>query len=299
MDDEFDSNSDVDVSDAGTTDVPADNPAWNDAWSALREDPSLAVMSPKIQAALKPVLQRWDKDRQDQVEKYKPYSEFVDNGVNVDTLRAGVNAVSRINNDLPGFYKQIGEVLEQAGLMPTAQNIQAAAQQIQSDGDDEDEDPNAARLNAAEIQLQELQTREQQRDFNVLKQQEYNALDSVMKKVEKSHGESNLKDLPFRGQGSASEYVLAVATSQLAQNPNARPNIEKIYESWATTMRTARSLPPPGRNAPAIVGQQGGNASALPQNTEAGKIPSEVLTGKPSAFNKWVMENVMPGLRNQ
>lgn len=112
-----------------------------------------------------PHLQEQDKYFQQEIEKYTPYKEFVEEGISPEILRGGMNLAKAIETQPMDVYESLTAYLKQNGLL--AEDAKAAAQQIMEEesGEDFEDLFDGEQIPAAlKKELEELKqmTREQQ-----------------------------------------------------------------------------------------------------------------------------------------
>ena len=83
-----------------------------------------------------PHLQEQDKYFQQEMEKYTPYKEFVESGVDPEILKGGMNLARAIETQPMDVYESLTDYLKQNGLL--AEDAKAAAKEIMEDESGED-----------------------------------------------------------------------------------------------------------------------------------------------------------------
>lgn len=90
-------------------------------------------------AKIAPHLQEQDKYFQQQLEKYSPFKDYVEQGVSPDLILGGLNLARAIESNPQEVYASLKDYLGQQGLLPE-EAAQAAADIMESESGDDVED---------------------------------------------------------------------------------------------------------------------------------------------------------------
>lgn len=228
------------------------NPAWADIESQV---------DPFTFSKLRPVLSKMDQQAQQRVtqsnEQLKPYKEFIDQKVPVETLRSALALGQRLNDNPVEVYEQLGSFLRENGRMPTQQE-QAAADPVTGEipNADEQEDPRFAALEAQQQQMQqylaEQQYQQELHSANV-------ALDSETNALKGAHPELSDADV---------QEIIGRAAFVAQQNNNGQiPSLEETYGWFSGLRNRILSAPRPGDSAPRLLPTNGGLPSGQQQQS--------------------------------
>lgn len=135
-------------------------------------DKLLAELPEAWHSKVTPYLQEQDKYFQQQLEKYTPFKEFVEDGVSADVIRGGINLANAIASDPVEIFNNLQAHLRSQGLL--GEEAAQAAMDIMEDesGEDFGDLFDGERVPAAlQKKLDELEARQSDAD-NYMYQQE-------------------------------------------------------------------------------------------------------------------------------
>lgn len=119
-----------------TTETPvvetpqAEEPKVHPAYEKL-----LAELPEAWHAKVTPYLQEQDKYFQQQLEKYTPFKEFVDDGISADIIKGGLGLARAIDEDPVAIYNNLAKYLKDQGLL--AEEAKQAAKDIMEEASGE------------------------------------------------------------------------------------------------------------------------------------------------------------------
>ena len=99
----------------------------------------LAELPEAWHAKVAPHLQEQDKYFQQQLEKYSPFKDYVEQGVSPDLILGGLNLARAIESNPQEVYESLRDYLGQQGLLPE-EAAQAAADIMENESGDDVED---------------------------------------------------------------------------------------------------------------------------------------------------------------
>jgi hypothetical protein len=255
------------------------HPAW---------DKMLAELPEVLHGKVTPYLQEQDRNFQQQLEKYTPFKEFVDQGISPDVITSGLNLAYAIENQPTEVYESLQEYLVEQGMLK--KDAKEAAKDIMEaeSGEDfenmfnEDEIPAALKKELAE--LREKQT--EQDDYiyqQELAKETEQELESITSEMEGLKGQYHLSD------------AHEVAIYDLMQNAlNAGREIS-VQEAAGQLSQMIGGFVPitaqaPNASAPTIMGSEGG-AGVQAQQIEIPKSSKDKKEMLSQMFEEWQRAN--------
>ena len=100
------------TTDAPVVDAPVEETKVHPAW-----DKMLAELPEAWHSKVTPYLQENERNFQQQIEKFTPYKEFVDEGVSPELMRGGLNLARAIESDPTEVYGNLKNYLQDQGLL--------------------------------------------------------------------------------------------------------------------------------------------------------------------------------------
>ena len=213
-----------------------------------------------------PHLQEFDRNVQQEFEKYNPYKEFVEAGVNPEVLRGGLNLAKAIETQPLDVYESLTTYLKQNGLL--AEEAKQAAKDImeQESGEDFEDIFDGEQIPAAlKKELEELKQMTKQQQEYLYNQQleaetekELKALEEGMSKLRSQYQISEaheiaIYDIMNAAINAGRDITLDEAAKQLAA---------MIPGGFQSATQRAAAEP-----APTVIGSAGG-AGIQAQNLE-------------------------------
>lgn len=190
----------------------------------------LAELPEAWHSKITPHLQEQDKYFQQQLEKYTPYKEFVEEGISPDMVRGGINLARAIDSDAVGVYTSLQEHLKSQGLL--AEEAKQVAKEIMEEesGDDfenifdGEKVPKAMQkeLDALKAKTEEVENWKNQQEFTREQERYTVELQTEMAELKKQHNineahEVAIYDILNNAFSAGREMTVAEAARQLSQ----------------------------------------------------------------------------------
>lgn len=216
-----------------------------------------------------PHLQEQDKYFQQEIEKYGPYKEFVDEGISPDVIRGGVNLARAIEMRPMEVYESLSGFLQEQGLLQ--EDAAKAAKEIMEDesGEEFEDLFDGQQIPAAlKKELDELKSMTQQQQEYLQNQQLEADTQRELKILEE--GMTKLKS---EYQISEAHEVAIYDIMNAALNAGREVTLEEAAKQLSSMIpgglqsATAKSAAEP---APTVIGSAGG-AGIQAQNLEVPK----------------------------
>lgn len=223
-------------------------------------DKLLAELPEAWHSKVTPYLQEQDKYFQQQLEKYTPFKDLVDEGVSADLIKGGLNLARAIENDPTEVYTSLQTYLKDQGLL--AEEAKQVAQSMMEEESGEDfEDmfdgekiPKALQkeIDALKAQQSEAQDYIYQQELAKETEKYATELESEMAKLKSVHSineahEVAIYDIMNGALNAGREITVAEAARQLSQ---------MIPGGFSPAGQSAE--------APTIVGNAGGSGVVAP-----------------------------------
>lgn len=204
-----------------------------------------------------PYLIENDKNVQSQLEKFTPFKEFVDNGLQPEVIRDSLRLADVALNDPVYLYRALGDQLRQQGLFDEAEQADAQADAIEEQNDGEDYELSPA-----------LRKEFENRDAILLQQQEYLRNMQYEQEVysEQTILESEINEINSRYDIPAQtmERILSVMELQLQRGEDATVYTAARELAEITGIRYNEKGAAPKADAPLVMGGNGG--AGVPSN---------------------------------
>ena len=255
------------------------HPAW---------DKMLAELPEVLHGKVTPYLQEQERNFQQQLEKYTPFKDFVDQGISPDVITSGLNLAYAIENEPTEVYQSLQEYLIEQGMLKS--DAKEAARNIMEEESGEDfenifdEDEIPAGLKK---ELAELRDRQSQQDDYIYQQE-------LAKETE-----VELETITNEMEGLKSQYHLSdaheVAIYDIMQGAlNAGREIT-VQEAAGQLSQMIGGFVPisaqaPNAAAPMIMGSEGG-AGVQSQRIEIPKGSKEKKEMLGQMFEEWQRAN--------
>lgn len=121
------------TTDAPVVDAPVEETKVHPAW-----DKMLAELPEAWHSKVTPYLQENERNFQQQIEKFTPYKEFVDEGISPELMRGGLNLAQAIESNPTEVYGNLKNYLQDQGLLK--EEAAQAAKDIMEEQSGEDFD---------------------------------------------------------------------------------------------------------------------------------------------------------------
>jgi hypothetical protein len=190
----------------------------------------LAELPEAWHSKITPHLQEQDKYFQQQLERYTPYKEFVEEGISPDMVRGGINLARAIDSDAVGIYTSLQEHLRSQGLL--AEEAKQVAKEIMEEesGDDfenifdGEKVPKAMQkeLDTLKAKTEEVENWKNKQEFDREQERYTIELQSEMSELKKQHNineahEVAIYDILNNAFSAGREMTVAEAARQLSQ----------------------------------------------------------------------------------
>lgn len=251
---EFDINPEAPIEEAPaveTPEVPAAEPV-NDSKVHPAYEGLLAEIPEAWHNKVIPHLQEQDRNFQQQLEKFTPFKEFIDNGLQPDIIRDSLRLADVALNDPVYLYRTLAENLREQGLLEEAHAVEEQADAIE-EADDENYELNPA-----------IRKEFEARDQLISQQQEY--LDNIQFEAEVAQEQEvlaeQLNDLNSRYDISPElqNRILGLMEIQLERGEDATIYTAARELAEITGIRYNEKGELPSQPAPTVMGASGGNA---------------------------------------
>jgi len=217
-----------------------------------------------------PHLQEQDKYFQQEIEKYNPYKEFVEQGVSPEVLRGGVNLAKAIESQPMDVYDSLTTYLKQNGLL--AEDAKQAAKQIMEDesGEDFDEIFEGEQISPAlKKELDELKSLQQQQQDYMYEQQLEKETASELQRLESDMAQAK-SQYNITEAHEVAIYDLMNAAINAGREITVSDAVKQLSGMIPGGLGAAGAVKAPSEPAPTIVGSAGG-AGVQAQNLQVPK----------------------------
>jgi len=223
-------------------------------------DKLLAELPEAWHSKVTPYLQEQDKYFQQQLEKYTPFKDLVDEGVSADLIKGGLNLARAIENDPTEVYTSLQTYLKDQGLLAEeAKQVAKDLMEEESGEDFEDMFEGEKIPKALQKEIDALKAKQSEADDYIYQQElaketeKYTVeLESEMAKLKSQHNineahEVAIYDIMNSALNAGREISVAEAARQLSQ---------MIPGGFAPAGQSAE--------APMVVGNAGGSGVVAP-----------------------------------
>lgn len=210
----------------------------------------LAELPEAWHAKVLPHLQEQDRYYQQEMEKYTPYREFADGGIDVNAIKSSLQLADVAINDPVALYRNLATHLRSQGMLDEAADADDAADQIEADGDaDYEIDPAImAQFQARDELIQQQQDYLQSLEFQAEVMAEQERLESQAKEISSKYEVSD-------AQLNSMFRILEI---QLQENPDADLYSAARELAEITGVRYSARGAAQAEDAPFVVGNTGG-----------------------------------------
>lgn len=229
------------------------HPAWQEILDKLPES---------LHSVIKPTLQKWDEGVNKRFAeihaKYDPYKELVENSVDPDLIRTGINLAVRFQNEPEVVVQQAIEAFE-LGYVTQDQYEQALNQNDSSSYDpDDSEILNDPRFKQMEELVSSMKDRLDKDEQERLQASEQSKLDKTLEKLKEEHGDFDTM------------FVMTMIANGMDGATAVKQYQDTIDQAVAARLETNSNDNHDNNNGdtPVVLGngQGGGSGSGLPDN---------------------------------
>ena len=223
-------------------------------------DKLLAELPEAWHAKVTPYLQEQDKYFQQQLEKYTPFKDLVDEGISADLIKGGLNLARAIETNPTEVYSSLQTYLKDQGLLAEEAKQVAKDMMEEESGEDFEDMFDGEKIPAAlQKEIDALKAKQSEADDYIYQQElaketeKYTAeLESEMAKLKATHAineahEVAIYDIMNAALNAGREITVAEAARQLSQ---------MIPGGFSPAGQAAE--------APTVVGNAGGSGVVAP-----------------------------------
>lgn len=244
-----------------TSQDAANSPPWSeylsqfpDAFHSQLEE-TFKTWDSKVNSRFQQKAQEY----QQQLERYKPFDPFLENGLTPQHLQAAQAIINELSTNPKGLYERLGQHL---GITPEQ------AKEVVDQQKQEGEEFDAETGQFTDPRLDELLQWQQQTEEFLRQQHEAEMQRRADSAIEKEMGDLQTK---YSLSPPEMQEVLMTAAHLARQNPNV--TLEQAFQNWDQRKR-ALFAQSPGVNAPSVVPANGGNP-VTPRKSYADMTPEE------------------------
>ena len=215
-----------------------------------------------------PHLQEQDKYYQQQMEKFSPYKDFLDNNVDPDYINQSIQLAKAISEDPVTIHENLTRALMAQGLIK--EQAEEAAAEIMEDEDFYEESELSPKLQkelaARDAKLEELQNQLSEQDFERQTAQEYEIIEAEL---------SGLRDV-YQVTDQQEQAIIELMESAIArgQDMSVIDAAKKLVSITGVGFKKLGVADATGLDAPIVVGSSGGvpfESVTIPKDEKAKK----------------------------
>jgi hypothetical protein len=215
-----------------------------------------------------PHLQEQDKYYQQQMEKFSPYKDFLDNNVDPDYINQSIQLAKAISEDPVTIHENLTRALMAQGLIK--EQAEEAAAEIMEDEDFYEESELSPKLQkelaARDARLEELQNQLSEQDFERQTAQEYEIIEAEL---------SGLRDV-YQVTDQQEQAIIELMESAIArgQDISVIDAAKKLVSITGVGFKKLGAADATGLDAPIVVGSSGGvpfESVTIPKDEKAKK----------------------------
>jgi hypothetical protein len=215
-----------------------------------------------------PHLQEQDKYYQQQMEKFSPYKDFLDNNVDPDYINQSIQLAKAISEDPVTIHENLTRALMAQGLIK--EQAEEAAAEIMEDEDFYEESELSPKLQkelaARDAKLEELQNQLSEQDFERQTAQEYEIIEAELK---------GLRDV-YKVTDQQEQAIIELMESAIArgQDMSVIDAAKKLVSITGVGFKKLGVADATGLDAPIVVGSSGGvpfESVTIPKDEKAKK----------------------------
>jgi hypothetical protein len=215
-----------------------------------------------------PHLQEQDKYYQQQMEKFSPYKDLLDNNVDPDYINQSIQLAKAISEDPITIHENLTRALMAQGLLE--EDAEEAAAEIMEDEDFYEESELSPKLKkelaARDAKLEELQTKLSEQDFERQTAEEYEIIEAELK---------GLRDV-YQVTDQQEQAIVELMESAIArgQDLSVIDAAKKLVSITGVGFKKVGAAEATGLDAPIVVGASGGvpfESVTVPKDEKAKK----------------------------
>ena len=213
-----------------------------------------------------PHLQEQDKYYQQQMEKFSPYKDFLDNNIDPDYINQSIQLAKAISEDPVTIHENLTRALMAQGLLE--EDAEEAAAEIMEDEDFYEESELSPKLKkelaARDAKLEELEAHLSEQDFERQTAQEYEIIEAEL---------SGLRDV-YQVTDQQEQAIIELMESAIArgQDISVIDAAKKLVSITGVGFKKLGAADATGLDAPIVVGSSGGvpfEAVTVPKDEKA------------------------------
>jgi hypothetical protein len=199
-----------------------------------------------------PHLQEQDKYYQQQLEKFSPYKDFIDNNVDADYINQSIQLARAISEDPVSIHENLTRALMAQGLLE--EDAQEAAAEIMEEDDFYEESELSPKLKkelaARDAKLEELEAHLSEQDFERQTAQEYEIIEAEL---------AGLRDV-YKVTDQQEQAIVELMESAIArgQDISVLDAAKKLVSITGVGFKKLGAEDATGLDAPIVVGSSGG-----------------------------------------
>lgn len=258
-----------------TTDVTVDaTPVEPETKVHPAHEKILAELPEAWHAKIAPHLQEQDKYFQQQMEKYTPFKDYVEQGVSPDLILGGLNLARAIESNPQEVYASLKDYLGQQGLLPE-EAAQAAADIMENESGDDVEDifdTVPAELKREIADLKEFKTKQEELQYQMELDKETERYTAEL--------ETEMAGLKNRFNISEAHEIAMYDLMNAALNAGREMSLAEAAQQLQAMVGPFAGSTPGFEPAPTIIGSAGGAGVVAPnlQIPKDDKGKKEMLT---------------------
>jgi hypothetical protein len=199
-----------------------------------------------------PHLQEQDKYYQQQMEKFSPYKDFVDNNIDADYISQSIQLAQAISEDPVTIHENLTRALMAQGLLE--EDAEEAAAEILEEGDFFEESELSPKLQrelaARDAKLEELEAHLSEQDFERQTAEEYSIIEGEL---------AGLKDV-YQVTQQQEQAIIELMESAInrGQDISVLDAAKKLVSITGVGFKKVGAAEATGLDAPIVVGSTGG-----------------------------------------
>ena len=199
-----------------------------------------------------PHLQEQDKYYQQQMEKFSPYKDFIENNIDADYINQSIQLAKAISEDPVTIHENLTRALMAQGLIK--EQAEEAAAEIMEEDDFYEESELSPKLKkelaARDAKLEELQAQLSEQDFERQTAQEYEIIEAEL---------SGLRDV-YQVTDQQEQAIIELMESAIArgQDISVIDAAKKLVSITGVGFKKLGVADATGLDAPIVVGSSGG-----------------------------------------
>jgi hypothetical protein len=243
---------------------PEENSGINPAWEPIKEKLGDAAFQ-----LIQPELSKWDQGVNKRFEtlneQFAPYKELG----TPEELTNYKNIIEQMDSNPEAMYEALGNFLQENGRMPSKEEAQDIADEIDEEASESEIDPRLAELEQGQEQIRQFLEAQQEAEVQAQAESE---LEQEISELESSRGYSK-DDM---------QEIIRTAAFLSSQSDKIVP-LSQAADQFDALRERILTQPRPGDSAPRLLPTSGGNASSV-QNKSVGAMSRNETQDLVAAF---------------